>query len=180
MTLFKDIKQNYPIHVLLNYEDGTLEYTQGKVVNVAPPYYPQSQQGGPFPNPPMPMTMGSQPSYNRVMDITVQIKERTTTYTVSENSSMAEAPGGVVLATNKDLIIGEVDTIRSNDQNELDKVSIRENRVLCADHIMEQLQPEVAERREFDKRLKSLESGYDTIKGNLDSILNILQKQNRS
>lgn len=169
MTLFKDIKVGYPIHVLTRSEDGILSYFQSKVVNVNPPYFPQTQNS-------MPMPPGTQPLYNRVMDITLQLKERTQTYTVSENSSMAEAPGGIILATNKDLIIGEAETIGARAREELSKMAIRENEVLSSDSVVELLKPEVAEKKEVYKRLSNLEKEYSSIKGSLDKILNILNK----
>lgn len=183
MTLFKDIKPNYSIHILIKSDDGTLEYTRGKVVNVTPPYYPPQGPGSQYPPH---LNMGgaivgvnSQPSYNRVMDITIQIGERNRTYTVSENSSMAEAPGGVVLATNSDLIVGEVSTIRARAKEDLDKMTVREKEISCSDSILEQIQPEIAEKRGFDKRLKNLEAGYNSIQGDLKNILDILKKDGR-
>lgn len=171
MTLFKDIKVGYPIHVLTRSEDGILSYFQSKVVNVNPPYFPQTSNSMP-----MPINPGTQPLYNRVMDITLQLKERTQTYTVSENSSMAEAPGGIILATNKDLIIGEAETIGARAREELSKMSIRENEASSSDSVVELLKPEVAEKKEVNKRLSNLEREYSSIKGSLDKILNILNK----
>lgn len=170
MTLFKDIKVGYPIHVLTRSEDGTLNYFQSKVVNVNPPYFPQTPGPMPMPNP------GTQPLYNRVMDITLQLKERTQTYTVSENSSMAEAPGGIVLATNKDLIIGEAEAIGARAREGLSRMPILENEASSSDSILELLKPEVAERKEVEKRLKNLEKDYSSIKDSLDRIINILNK----
>ena len=117
MTLFKDIRNGYPVHVLTrSEEDGTIEYLPCNVVNVAPPYFPTSQYAnGHLPTPPMPFTPNTQNTYNRVMDITIQVKEKTTTYTVGENSCLSEAPGGILIATDRDLIIKELENINSKD-----------------------------------------------------------------
>ena len=92
---------------------------------------------------------------------------------------MAEAPGGVVLATNSDLIVGEVSTIRARAKEDLDKMPVREKEISCSDSILEQIQPEIAEKRGFDKRLKNLEAGYNSIQGDLKNILDILKKDGR-
>lgn len=176
MTLFKDIRTGYPVHVLTRFEDGTMDYLQCNVVNVAPPYFPPPPSAnGQFPTP-MTFNPGSQNTYNRVIDITIQLKEKTKTYTVGENSCLSEAPGGILLATERDLIIKEVENIKSKATSELKRVPILETEILCCDTILESIDPSVMEKKEMDDRLKKLEKGYSDINSNLNRILSILQK----
>lgn len=180
MTLFKDIRNGYPVHVLTrSEEDGTIEYLPCNVVNVAPPYFPTSQYAnGHLPQPPIPFTPNTQNTYNRVMDITIQVKEKTTTYTVGENSCLSEAPGGILIATDRDLIIKELENIKSQNTHKLSKVPILENEILCCDSILESIDPSVSEKKAMDSRLQKLEKGYSDMSGNIERILGILQRNN--
>lgn len=180
MTLFKDIRNGYPVHVLTRSDDnGTIEYLQCNVVNVAPPYFPtQPNANGPFTSP-IPFTPNAQNTYNRVMDITIQVKEKTKTYTVGENSCLSEAPGGILLSTDRELIIKELENIKSQATTALNKVPILENEILCCDTILESIDPSVSEKKEMNDRLRKLEKGYSDMSGNIERILGILQNQKR-
>lgn len=168
MTLFKDIKEGYSLHTLIRTENGR-KYAIGSVVHISDPYFPT-------PNVNNPSQITSSQPYLRFLDITLKIGERTTTYAVMENSSMAEGKDGTILATDRDYIIREVESIQSRAESGLREVPNLKKDLEDCKNILEELKPELAEKRQMDKRLSDLEGNYRSVQQTLNEILKAVRK----
>ena len=102
---FKDVKQNYSVYIL-NKQD--ISITDGKVISVGFPH----------------MDLNSKPSMGQsqmVVDVTIESNSKTATYTIPENLSVTYA-GDIVLSTDKQGLIMEVESMKSTAEKILESV----------------------------------------------------------
>ena len=101
---FKELKPNYPIHILDKTEG--VKYMLGKVLNVGQPRYdmPVQQTPGSMPNFSMP---------SMKVDVTIEADGKTKTYAFDENATTASAMD-VLFSTDKEGIVRELDATISH------------------------------------------------------------------
>lgn len=144
---FKDIKQGYPVYILHTDE---LKASNGKVINVSQPYFPNTPPFNPTQQPFNPTTT------QRMVDITIEIEGRTQTYSVPETSQAVNAPN-MVISTDRDGIIREVEAIKSTKEERLKSREKDESDVKACEEILSNWNPEFAAKKEQDKRLTAME-----------------------
>ena len=101
--LFKDLKQNYPVFIL---DKQNVKFTQGKVQSVSFPHIDNSS----------PMGMGK-----TVVDVVIEAEGKSATYAIPENNSVVYA-GDMVLSTEKDGILKEVEAMKTSAEQILSSV----------------------------------------------------------
>ena len=158
--LFKDLKSGYPVYFL---DKATTKYYQGKVISVAVPRYDSSQLGI------------SQPTTSLVVDVTIEAEGATRTYTIPETSTLTYA-ANIVLSTDKDGIIREVESIRSTSEDILSQVETHKERVTKCNTLLEELNPAFAEKRAQDKRIESIESEVRSLGNIVKDFINEFKK----
>lgn len=158
--LFKDIKQGYPIY-FLDKED--VKYYQGKVVSVAIPRYDNQ-----------PKAFGAQPT-GLVVDITIEANGATKTYTIPETATITYA-GLLVLSTDKDGILREVESIKTASEDALSQVERHKQVVTNCSQLLEELNPVFAEKRAQDKRIEGIENEVKNLGAILRDFVNEFKK----
>lgn len=148
MLLFKDVKQNYPVWILDKQE---LILIQGKVTQVSFPHIDSSRP-----------TLGC--NQNMVVDVTISAEGKTATYTIPENLCITDAGHSLVLATEKENLIHEVEALRNNAQQILSSVPRQKEIIEKSEELLVKLNPLEAQ---YEERFKSIESGMTDIKSML-------------
>ena len=140
---YKDMKQGYPVYF---FDKEAVKAYAGKVVSVAVPRYDAPKFGAP-----------AQPSTGMVVDVTIEAEGATRTYTIPEASAVTYA-GALVLSTDRDGILREVESLKASATEALAKVDHYREALAKCDTILEELNPALAERREQDRRIGGIEA----------------------
>lgn len=160
---FKELKSNYPIHILDKNEG--VKYVLGKVLNVGQPRYNMPTQQAP----------GSMPNFSipsMKVDVTIETDGKTNTYALTENVSV-DSIGNILFSTDKEGIVRELDaTITHCEQylseEERVKKDLEESKALKG-----QLDTSYKDKQETDKRFEKIEKAQE---GMGDMLRKIMQK----
>lgn len=164
---FFDLKANYPVYFIIM-QGSEMKGETGKVINVSDPRFKQPQPNN-MPSMPFPMTTNTQ----REIDVTIQTSFGTKSYTVSENSVLSTAKVDdmfIKLTPDKETALRELEAIRSQSNEELSRTEKNKNIVAACDSISEMWNPDLAEKKGFEKRLGTLETNVDKIMSVLSSL----------
>lgn len=160
---FKELKPNYPIHILDKTEG--VKYILGKVLNVGQPRYdmPAQQTPGSMPNFSMP---------SMKVDVTVEADGKTKTYAFDENAATASVMD-VLFSTDKEGIVRELDATISHceqylSEEERIKKDLEESKTLKG-----QLDTSYKDKQETNKRFEKIEKAQE---GMGDMLRKIMQK----
>lgn len=160
MLLFKDLKQNYQVF-LLNTQDMT--FNQGKVVSVSFPHFDMNNQG---------IGIGSN-STNMVVDVTIELDGKTSTYVIPENISITRTGNGnLVIATEKEGIVREIEALKSASEQVLASVDYHKGVIEKADSLLAEFNPILKERQATEQRFKQIEDNVGEMKQMLERFLN--------
>lgn len=157
--LFKDLKKSYPVFF---FDRDAVRYYQGKVVSIAVPRYDA-------PN------FGTQPQGGLVVDVTIEADGATRTYTIPEASSLTYA-ANLVLSTDKDGIIREVEAIKSASEEALAQVDKHKDAVAKCEKLLEELNPVFAEKKAQDKRIEGIETEVKSLGALVRDFINEFRK----
>lgn len=146
--LFKDIKQNYPVHIL---DKDNVSYIQGKVVSVSFPHMDNTN----------PMSMGK-----TVVDVVIDADGKSATYTIPENMGIVYA-GNLVLSTDKDGIIREVEDLKTSSEQYLKSVDKTRQVLEKSTSLLAELNPEIKAKQENELRLSNLENTMKDIQSDM-------------
>lgn len=170
---FSELKQNYPVYMLIS-ENDKMHGEIGKVVNVSQPRFAQlNPQNMNFAQ--MPLQAPTQ----RVIDVTIQLGDKTQTYTVNETSSISNAQVNgqtIVLSPSKEAILREVDALKTQSTEALSMMDKHKNIIAACDDISVRWNPEIAKEKDTEKRLENLEKGLTSITSSLAQILEKIDK----
>lgn len=104
--MFKDLQDGFSVHIL-DKTDG-LKYYCGTVAHKGTPRFESPMNSS------VPMDMSKMPSYNKVIDLTVEYGGKSQTFVVPETSNLAGS-STTTLACSPDLITSELNaTIKSS------------------------------------------------------------------
>lgn len=142
---FKDIKQNYPVYIL---DKQNITYIQGKVASVSFPHMDNSN----------PMAVGK-----TVVDVVIEAAGKSATYTIPENMTMAYA-GDLVLSTEKDGIIREVEAMKNTSEQYLKGIDRTREVLEKSTSLLAELNPEIKAKQENEQRLTNLENSLHELK----------------
>lgn len=161
MLLFKDLKQNYQVF-MLNTQDMT--FNQGKVVSVSFPHFDMNNHSM--------VGIGSN-STNMVVDITLEFDGKTSTYVIPENISITRTGNGnLILATEKEGIVREIEALKSSSEQVLASVDYHKGVVEKADKLLAEFNPILKERQATEQRFKQIENNVGEMKQMLERFLN--------
>lgn len=163
--LLKDMKPGYPVY-LLDKSDG-IKALQGRIVKVGDSYYPPVQQGQ-FP---------ASNTTQRFVDVTLEASGITHTYSIPETLSVTYANASkLVISSDKEGILREVESIKSRNDEELRMVNKRKEENAACEKIMEEWNPAFAEKREQDKRISGLETEVKGLSKMISDFINEFKK----
>ena len=159
--LFKEMKPGYPVYFL---DKESVKAYQGKVVSVAVPRYDAPKFG-----------QISQPQTGMVVDVTIEANGEAKTYTIPESTSVAYACM-VVLSSDKDGILREVEALKSEAEATLSKMETAKANVAKCDAILEEWNPQIAEKRENERRIEGIENEVKSLGQMVRELINEFKK----
>ncbi len=151
--LFRDIKPNYPVYFLD--KDKVTAY-EGKVVSASVPRYIPTQT-------------------SLVVDITIEANGITHTYTIPESSTLTYA-NNVVLSTDKDGILREVQAMKSASERHLSETEHHREVVDSCNRLLEEIDTTFAEKRKQDKRIEGIENEVKGLSAIVKEFINEFRK----
>lgn len=150
--LFKDIKPNYPVYIL-DKQEVTL--IQGKATNISFPRMQMTQSGT-----------------QMVIDVTIEADGRSATYSIPDHSEITYA-GNLVLATDKSLLVKEVEAINDEAEQALNSIEKRKEQRQRSSDLLIELNPAFKEKKETEERFNKIESSVSEMK---DLITNFIKE----
>lgn len=157
--LFKDLKIGYPVYIF--HKDGEKRITQGKVTAISPSRLPQT---------PSVQTM------QLVVDVTIDDGGSSRTYTIPDNLSVTYS-NNLVLSTDRDGVIREVEILRNQCADELAKIDEYRKSVSECEKILTDWNPVFREKRETEERFSKLETSMSDLKSMMSGLIKELRGQ---
>lgn len=157
--LFKDLKIGYPVYIF--HKDGEKRITQGKVTAISPSRLPQT---------PSLQTM------QMVVDVTIDDGGSSRTYAIPDNSSVTYS-NGLVLSTDREGVIREVEILRNQCADELAKIDEYRKSVSECEKILAEWNPVFREKRETEERFSKLETSMSDLKSMMSGLIKELRGQ---
>lgn len=139
---FKDIKENNVVYIL---DKNNLQVIKAKVKNSPVPKIDMNK-----PN------MGLSNS-SLVVDLDLEINGKVTQYTIPESLEVTYTSTGLVLATESSKLIPEVEAMAKEAKDTLAKESYFKKVLEKSSGLLAELNPQLKERQETDRRLNLLE-----------------------
>lgn len=157
--LFKDLKIGYPVYIF--HKDGEKRITQGKVTAISPSRLPQT---------PSLQTM------QLVVDVTIDDGGSSRTYAIPDNTSVTYT-NGLVLSTDREGVIREVEILRNQCAEELAKIEEYRKSVSECEKILTEWNPAFREKRETEERFSKLETSMSDLKSMMSGLIKELRGQ---
>ena len=157
--LFKDLKIGYPVYIF--HKEGEKRITQGKVTAISPSRLPQT---------PSLQTM------QMVVDVTIDDGGSSRTYAIPDNTSVTYT-NGLVLSTDRDGVIREVEILRNQCAEELAKIEEYRKSVSECEKILTEWNPVFREKRETEERFSKLETSMSDLKSMMSGLIKELRGQ---
>lgn len=148
--MFKDIKQNYHVHIL---DKEQVKYMKGKVISVSFPRMMMTQSGA-----------------QQVVDVTIDCEGKTATYSIPEHLSVTYA-GNYVLSTTLDNLSKEVESMKHTAEQIINSVDKQKEIVEKASHLLVELNPSFKEKKDIEERFNKIENNMTEMKSMLSSFI---------
>lgn len=149
MLFFKDVKQNYPVYILDKQEISIIE---GKVTQVSFPHLDPSVQ------------RSTNMNQSMVVDVTISAEGKSATYTIPEHLCITDAGSNIVLSTEKETLVHEVEAMKNNALQVLSTIDRQKDIVSKTEELLIELNPSTKEKAVYEERFKSIESSVGDIK----------------
>jgi hypothetical protein len=143
--LFKDIKQNYPIHI---FDKQDFRYIQGKATAVSFPKLEINPDTG---KPEM------------MVSITIEAEGKTATYAIPENLSVSYA-NGFVFATDKGFLLAEAKAVKANAEQIIASAPKAQKIIDSSPTLFAELDPSFKEKQETEQRFGKIEGSISEMK----------------
>lgn len=153
---FKDLKPNNTLFIL---DRKSVDVIKASVLDVSSPHYDPKYSGS-----------------VQVVDVTVGLEGRNTTYTFQHDSEVGYVDSNnLILTTNRDIVLREVEIIKDTADKELSMMdTYKTNSEKCA-KILAEFDPRVKEKQENDRRLNELEASMVEMKSSVNEMNNMLK-----
>lgn len=139
---FKDLRPNYPVYIL---DKDNMVFISGKVT------------ANSFPR----LNNGMNGKTEMVVDVTIEAANASATYTIPENSTITYTKN-LVLATDRSLLINEVESMKNQAEEILASVDKHKMVLEKSKDLLVQLNPIYKEKLETDQRFSKIEDSlYD-------------------
>lgn len=144
MLAFKDIKQNYPVHI---FDKNEFRYIQGKATAVS---FPKLEINPETNKPEM------------LVSVTIEAEGKTATYAIPENLSVSYA-NGLVFATDKSLLLAEAKAVNANAEQILASVPKAQKIIDDSPAVFAELDSSFKEKQETEQRFGKLEKSISSM-----------------
>lgn len=155
--LFKDLKQNYPVYI---FDKQNITFTTGKIMSVSFPHMDNSN----------PMVMGKS-----VVDIVIEAGGKSATYAIPDSMSVAYA-GDLVISTDRDSIIREVEAVKNNSEQYLKGIERTKTVLDKSTSLLAELNPEIRAKQENEQRLSNMEQSIQELKKMFEGFMDEFKK----
>ena len=143
--LFKDCQKGYPVFLL---DRNEITAIQGKIIDVSRPHFDNQ-------NP---------TATQMVVDVTIEVDgKQLPPFVMSENAPIAYTDK-LILSTDRDSILREVEALLARNEEELSMVDVRKQTVAKCKQIIEDWNPAVKQQRETDERMTKIEGYVDELR----------------
>ena len=159
--LFKDVKQNYTVYIL---DKQDMNISQAKVSAVG---FPRMD------------IMQNTPNTQTVIDITLDSNGKIATYTIPESLSVTYA-GNIVLSTDKDGLMREIEAMKNNAEQVLASVDKQKQILDKANTLLSELNPIYKEKKETDLRFSKIENSINEMKDMFANFLNTYKHESNN
>lgn len=158
---FKDIKQNNTVFIL---DKNNLKVISAKVINASQPKIDMSK-----PNSCMSGT-------TLIVDIDLNIEGKTVSYSIPENLEITYTNTGLVLAIDPNKLVNEVNSLHREAKDQLAKKEYYEEVIKKTPDLMAELNPQLKEKQETDRRLNTMESSISTMQSDISKMTSLVEK----
>ena len=158
---FKDIKTNNTVFIL---DKNNLKVIPAKVINASQPKIDMSK-----PNSCMSGT-------TLIVDIDLNIEGKTVSYSIPENLEITYTNTGLVLSIDPNKLVNEVNSLHREAKDQLAKKEYYENIINKTPDLLAELNPQLKEKQETDRRLNLMESSMSTMQSDISKITSIVEK----
>lgn len=141
--IFKDIKPNYPIYL---FDRNTIVITEGKVTGIGASHLSKMNN-----------------LFEMVVDVTIEINGSTQTYTVKDSNEVSWS-GQLMITPNKEMVIQEIQSMKSQAEDALNKVDQYKETVDKCNSLLSAFDPIYKDKKENDERFAKLEQSINDIK----------------
>lgn len=97
-----------------------------------------------------------------VIDVTINVDDKIATYSIPEQLSITRA-NNLVLVINKEDLIPEIETMKTNAQMILDSIDKQKNILSKADSLLLDLNPLLKEKQQNEQRFSKIEDSLNQI-----------------
>ena len=111
-----------------------------------------------------------------IVDIDLNIEGKTVSYSIPENLDITYTNTGLVLATDPNKLINEVNLLNQEAKDQLAKKEYYENIINKTPDLLAELNPQLKEKQETDRRLNLMESSMSTMQSYISKITSIVEK----
>ena len=169
--MFQTLRVNSPIYIL--HKEGTPYVEQGTVVSVSNPM-PK------FPMPSTPMQPFAQAEM--VVDVVANINGQQTTFQkLPANKDVEDSIlNKLVISTNRDAMNAEVVALKQRSIDHINSVEYHQSVILGCDKILENLNPEFAEKQRRDKEMEELRGQVADMSNAFRELMATLQSEKHS
>lgn len=154
--LFKELKPNYPVYI---FDKQAMTVVQGKVTSVS---FPRLNNADP-------MSMTPFNKASMVVDVAIEADGKNATYSIPEGLAVTYS-NNLVLSTEREGIIHEIQALKSNAENILATVDKQHEIINKASDLLVALDPVSKERMENDQRMSNLEKSVEFMKASMMKI----------
>lgn len=158
---FKDIKQNNTVFIL---DKNNLKVISAKVINASQPKVDMSK-----PNSCMSGT-------TLIVEIDLNIEGKTVSYSIPENLEITYTNTGLVLAIDPNKLVNEVNSLHREAKDQLAKKEYYEEVIKKTPDLMAELNPQLKEKQETDRRLNMMESSISTMQSDISKMTSLVEK----
>lgn len=163
--MFQSLRTNSQFYILTKGANPRLDI--GMVTQVSAPQ---------IKFPAIPQSLGQQPEY--VVDVTVSVNGTTQQYqrlpANKEIADFGDSFGNIVVSMNRDAMNNEIATLKSQSVDHINRVEEEKQKIIAYDTILQQLNPEYAEKQKQDAEIANLKNQVAAItqsNANLEQML---------
>lgn len=158
---FKDIKPNNTVFIL---DKNNLKVISAKVINASQPKIDMSK-----PNSCMSGT-------TLIVDIDLNIEGKTVSYSIPENLEITYTNTGLVLSIDPNKLVNEVNSLHREAKDQLAKKEYYEEVIKKTPDLMAELNPQLKEKQETDRRLNTMESSISNMRSDISKMTFLVEK----
>lgn len=111
-----------------------------------------------------------------IVDVDLNIEGKVVSYSIPENLEITYTNNGLVLSTDPNKLVNEVNVLHQEAKDQLGKVEYYQNVIKKIPDLMAELNPQLKEKQETDRRLNTMESSISTMQSDISKMTSIVER----